>query len=69
MNRKGPIRAKEGIVNLYKHKNALNYRAIDILVDPCMRSAIKNNFIILYSKASSKAFCRASASLPILYIG
>ena len=49
MNRKGPIRAKEGIANLYKHENALNYGVIDIPAALCMRSAIKNSFIVLYS--------------------
>ena len=49
MNGKGPIRAKEGIANLHKHENALNYGVIDIPAAPYMRSAIENGFMVLYS--------------------
>ena len=48
VNGKGPIKAKEGIVNLYKYENALNYKVIDILAAPYMCSAIKNSFMVLY---------------------
>jgi len=48
VNRKRPIRAKEGIVNLYKYRNALNYRVIDILVAPYIYYIIENGFMVLY---------------------
>ena len=48
VNREGPIRVKERIINLYKYKNALNYRVIDIPAAPYMRSAIENGFMVLY---------------------
>ena len=51
---KGPIRAKEGIISLYKYGNALNHGVIELLYEyilaaPCMCSAIENGFMVSYS--------------------
>jgi len=52
INGKGLIRTKEGITNIYKHKNTLNHKMIDILAAPCMHSVIENGFIDSYSSSA-----------------